>query len=98
MSTTPWQEVRDQRLVDPTAENAYHATRLAYSLGQRVKHLRADRDWTQKQLAISAGMTQSAVARFETGGTTPTLPVLERLAAALDADLIVEVEPRSSTT
>jgi transcriptional regulator with XRE-family HTH domain len=40
-------------------------------------------------------MTQSAVARFEAGGTMPTLPVLNRLAAALDADLVVTVKPRA---
>jgi transcriptional regulator with XRE-family HTH domain len=36
-------------------------------------------------------LTQSAVARFEAGATTPTLPVLERLAAALHVDLVVEL-------
>jgi transcriptional regulator with XRE-family HTH domain len=35
-------------------------------------------------------MTQSAVARFEAGSTVPTLPVLERLARALGAELIVQ--------
>ena len=39
-------------------------------------------------------MTQSAVARFEAGGTVPTLTVLERLAAALDVSLKVSFEPR----
>lgn len=41
-------------------------------------------------------MTQSAVARFEAGGTVPTLPVLERLARALDAKLAVTFLPESS--
>jgi transcriptional regulator with XRE-family HTH domain len=40
-------------------------------------------------------MTQSAVARFEAGGTVPTLTVLERLANALDATLTVNVTPRT---
>jgi len=40
-------------------------------------------------------MTQSAIARFEAGGTTPTLHVLERLAGALDAESIVRLDPRS---
>lgn len=33
-------------------------------------------------------------ARFEAGGTVPTLPGLERIARALDIDLTVRVEPR----
>jgi HTH-type transcriptional regulator / antitoxin HipB len=38
-------------------------------------------------------MTQPGVARFEAGGTTPTIPVLERLAGALGLRLTVALEP-----
>ena len=48
------------------------------------------------QLANAAAMTQSAVARFEAGGTVPTLRVLERLAHALDGELAVQFNPRSN--
>src|SRR5205085_2561256 len=42
------------------------------------------------------GLTaQPAVARFEAGGTIPTLPVLQRLARALHADLTVTVTPHT---
>jgi hypothetical protein len=41
-------------------------------------------------------MTQSAVARLEAAGTVPTLPVVERVCAALDADVEVQITPRSS--
>ena len=41
-------------------------------------------------------MTQSAVARFEHGGTVPTLPVLARLARALNANLVVNLSPSDS--
>ncbi len=41
-------------------------------------------------------MTQPAVARFEAGGTVPTIPVLERLATALDGELTVSVHPRTA--
>lgn len=43
-------------------------------------------------------MTQSAVARFEAGGTVPTIPVLERLAHALGVELVVQLVPGSSAT
>ncbi|GAA2337596.1 hypothetical protein GCM10010246_22520 [Streptomyces cuspidosporus] len=42
-------------------------------------------------------MTQSAVARFEGGGTVPTIPVLDRLARALDLDLRVELTPHADS-
>jgi len=38
-------------------------------------------------------MTQSSLARFEARGTTPRLPLLERLAAALGLTLAVSLEP-----
>jgi transcriptional regulator with XRE-family HTH domain len=38
-------------------------------------------------------MTHPGVARFEAGGVTPTIPVLERLADALGLRLTVTLEP-----
>jgi transcriptional regulator with XRE-family HTH domain len=38
-------------------------------------------------------MTQPALSRLEAGGVMPTIPLLERISAALDADLIVEISP-----
>ena len=90
-----WAEVRDRRMAEPGAKQSYDATRLAYELGRTVRQLRETRGWSQTELAKSAAMTQSAVARFEAGGTVPSLPVLEGLAGALDADLIVQVTPRA---
>ncbi|WP_239310702.1 MULTISPECIES: helix-turn-helix transcriptional regulator [unclassified Frankia] len=90
-----WAQLREQRMAEPGAHEAYQAARLAFELGRAVRQLRQQRGWSQTELAHAAGMTQSAVARFEAGGTVPTLPVLDRLADALDADLIVRVTPRS---
>jgi transcriptional regulator with XRE-family HTH domain len=81
---------------EPGAEEAYEATRLAFELGASVRSMRERRGWTQARLADAAGMTQPAVARFEAGGTIPTLQVLDRLARALDARLEVRLTPGSS--
>ena len=91
---TSWSEIRDRRMSESGAAEAYQVAALAYELGRAVRGLREKHDWTQAQLAGAAGMTQSAVARFEAGGTVPSLRVLERLATALDADLTVSVIPR----
>jgi ribosome-binding protein aMBF1 (putative translation factor) len=90
-----WSDLREQRMSEPGAQDAYDAARLAFELGAAVRRLREAKGWSQTQLARSAGMTQSAVARFEAGGSIPTLPVLQRLARALDADLVVHVAPHS---
>ncbi|WP_262281721.1 helix-turn-helix transcriptional regulator [Micromonospora sp. MA102] len=88
-----WTDLRRRRMAEPGAEEAYAAARLAFELGQTVRNLRERVGWSQTQLARAAGMTQSAVARFEAGGTVPTLVVLERLARALDMRLDVRFSP-----
>jgi ribosome-binding protein aMBF1 (putative translation factor) len=85
-----WNDLRERRMAEPGAGEAYEATRIAFELGQEVRHLREGQGWSQSQLARAAGMTQSAVARFEAGGTVPTLPVLERLARAFDRRLDIK--------
>lgn len=90
-----WRELRDRRMAEPGAAEAYKAARLAYELGRAVRVMREARGWSQNDLAREAGMTQSAVARFEAGGTVPTLPVIERLANALDAEVEVRLTPRA---
>ena len=91
-----WPQVRTRRLAEPGAQAAYDAARLAFELGVAVRQLRERRGWSQSELARAASMTQSAVARFEAGGTVPTLPVLERIAHALDVELAVGFKPRPS--
>lgn len=91
-----WRELRDRRMAEPGAVEAYAAARLAFELGRTVREMREQRRWTQAQLAAAAGLTQPAVARFEAGGTVPTIPVLERLATALEAELVVRLSRRHS--
>ncbi|MBF6214613.1 helix-turn-helix transcriptional regulator [Nocardia puris] len=91
---TEWSDLRGRRMREPGAEEEYAAARLAHQLGLKIRRMREERGWSQAELAGAAGMTQPAVARFEAGGTVPSLPVLGRLARALDAELVVEVRPR----
>lgn len=93
---TNWDELRAQRLSEAGAVEAYAAAKLAYELGAAVRALRERKGWSQTRLAQTASMTQSAVARFEAGGTVPTLPTLQRLAHALDADLTIQVTPHTN--
>jgi ribosome-binding protein aMBF1 (putative translation factor) len=90
-----WAEIKERRMSEPGAQEAYDVARLAYELGKTVRQLRETHGWSQAEVGAAAGMTQSAVARFEAGGTMPSLPVLDRLARALNADLIVQMTPRA---
>ena len=77
-------------------EKTRKSAKRAYELGQAVRARRLALGMSQTELANGAGMTQSAVSRLEAGGTVPTIGVLERLAAALSADLVVTLTPKAA--
>lgn len=90
-----WAALRARRMGEPAADEAYETARLAYELGARVRELRQAHGWSQAELATAAGMTQSAVARLEAGGTVPTLAVLSRIARALGGGLAVQITTKT---
>jgi len=95
MARTSWDELKAARAGDSAVGAAYAAAKLAFELGEQVRGMREERGWSQRELAELAGMTQPAIARFEAGGTTPTLPILERIATAFDTTLSVELKPKA---
>jgi DNA-binding XRE family transcriptional regulator len=95
MATTSWDEVKAARAGDSAVEAAYAAAKLAFELGMRVRAMREERGWSQRDLAKLTGMTQPSIARFEAGGTNPTLPILERIANAFDTTVSVELKPKA---
>ncbi len=90
-------DARQARPITPEIEEEYAAAQLRFALGEAVRRQRRELGLSQADLGQRAGMTQSAVARFEGGGTVPTIPVLDRLARALDLQLRVEFAPLSQS-
>lgn len=86
-------QARAARAGRPAAAAACEQARLQFELAEAVRARREELGWSQRQLAERAGMTQPGVARFEAGGTMPTLPLLERLAAALGLAVTVSLTP-----
>lgn len=86
-------EARAERIDRPAVRAEYEQTRLRFELAEAIRTRREEMGLSQRQVAERAGMTQPGVARFEAGGTVPTLPLLERLAAALDLTLTVSLGP-----
>ncbi len=70
--------------------------RQAFLIGQAVRERRLALGLSQTELAARAGMTQPALSRLEAGGVVPTIPLLERISMALDADLIVAIAPHAA--
>jgi ribosome-binding protein aMBF1 (putative translation factor) len=65
-------------------------------IGKAVRDRRLALSLSQVELATRARMTQPALSRLEAGGVIPTIALLDRISAALDADLIVEIAPRAA--
>jgi ribosome-binding protein aMBF1 (putative translation factor) len=74
----------------------YAEARRAFLIGHAVRERRLALGLSQTELASRAGMTQPALSRLEAGGVVPTIPLLERISTALDADLIVEIAPHAA--
>ncbi|GHC95982.1 hypothetical protein GCM10007079_48040 [Nocardiopsis terrae] len=81
-----------ERFGRPEVQEAYEMTRLRFELGEAVRLRREELGWSQAELGRRCGMPQSSIARFEHGGTQPTLTTLERLAEALGLVLNVRLE------
>jgi transcriptional regulator with XRE-family HTH domain len=63
--------------------------RQALAFGKAVYDRRAARQMSVAELALRASMTNDEIECIEEGGTEPTIPLLRRLAAALDADVLI---------
>ncbi|MBV9290992.1 MAG: helix-turn-helix transcriptional regulator [Frankiales bacterium] len=61
--------------------------------GELVREGRKRAGLTQRELAERAGTTQSAIARLESGRTSPAFEQVERLLRLCGLQLIVELAP-----
>lgn len=59
----------------------------AYDIAMQVTDLRERHGFSQAELAERCGIDQADISRIERGSTSPTARTLQRIAAALDADL-----------
>jgi LacI family transcriptional regulator len=87
-----WAKLRDERLTDPAARKAFDAAQRDMALGDLVRVLRLGEGLTQSELAERMGTTQSAIARLEAGGRTPSLDTLQSLTETLGEGLIIGFE------
>jgi transcriptional regulator with XRE-family HTH domain len=57
-------------------------------VNEAMKHWRAVRGISQRDLADKSGVGYASIARIETGRQDPTVSMLVRLAAALEIDVV----------
>ena len=91
-----YEDLAAQRRGSAGYREGHAEARRAFLIGQAVRERRMALGLSQTELASRAGMTQPALSRLEAGGVVPTIPLLERISTALDADLIVELAPHAA--
>lgn len=93
---TAYEELARERRGSEEYRQGYAEARRAFLIGQAVRERRLALGLSQTELATRAGMTQPALSRLEAGGVVPTIPLLERMSTALDAELIVDIAPHAA--
>lgn len=75
----------------PEVKRLYDSMEAEYALIRCMIEKRAKHEMTQAELAKKMGTKQSAISRFEAGGTNPTIGFLYKLADALGVTLKITV-------
>jgi DNA-binding XRE family transcriptional regulator len=63
-------------------------------IAAHIRERRFELDLTQKDVAAAAGTSHSFISKVEKGDHMPTIPVLKRILAALDEELLIGIEHR----
>lgn len=61
-------------------------------IAAHIRERRYELDLTQKEVAERAGTSHSFISKVEGGDHIPTIPVLKRILAVLDEDLLIGIE------
>ncbi|MFI5985395.1 helix-turn-helix domain-containing protein [Streptomyces sp. NPDC051555] len=96
MNHSRWKLAREQQAAQeysepPEVEAERAEIRLAMAFAKAVYDRRKALGLSQAQLAERAGLTQAKISRVEGADAVPTLPLLRRLATALDASLTIDL-------
>ncbi len=90
-----WKEHKRKLLKDPEFRREYEALEPEYKLASTLIQLRLAKGLTQEQLAKLLNTKQESIARLESGGSLPSLSTVKKLANALDAELEINLRPKS---
>lgn len=82
-------------MADPEFRKEYEALGPEFELIESIIRRRMELKMSQGELAAKVGTGQAAISRLESGNANPTLASLVEIAEALDADLRIELKPKS---
>ena len=85
-------ELKKKLLQDKTVKKTYDNLAPQYALIEMIIRKRLKAGLSQETLAQKLGTKQSAIARFESGKTNPTLSFLTNITSALNGKLTILVK------
>jgi len=80
-------DIKKEALKNPKIKAAYDDLEPEYRLAESMIKARLAKKLTQEQLAVKAGVTQTTIARLESGTNNPTIATVSRVASALGKEL-----------
>lgn len=85
-------ELKKELLRDRATRKAYEELAPQYAIIEMIIKKRLKAGLSQKELAGKIGTKQSAIARFESGRTNPTLSFLTNITHALKGKLTISLK------
>jgi predicted transcriptional regulator len=74
----------------PGVRKAYAEMQPEFQIIRKLAIARATKGFSQRKLAKKIGITQSALARFESGKINPTLSFIQKITSGLGLKLLVK--------
>jgi ribosome-binding protein aMBF1 (putative translation factor) len=85
--TIPFDEFKSRLLADPAVRSEYNALAAEFEVSTELVRARLRAGLSQAELATRMGVSQSLVARMESGRTLPSTKTLLRFAEATSSRL-----------
>lgn len=86
-----WKTLRKELLKDKEFKKEYNRLKPEYTLIAAMIEARIKKGLTQKELAKRAGTKQSAIARFESGRSNPSIKFLGKLSSSMGLKLAYQI-------
>jgi ribosome-binding protein aMBF1 (putative translation factor) len=83
------EQFKKEWLSDPENKKVWDSMQVEFAIYNALVKARIEKKLTQKQLAAKLGIAQSALARFESGRSNPTLSFLQKVTQGLGLRLTV---------
>ena len=92
-ASRPFEGYHREQMRDPEYAAAYRTLEPEFQVAREVIRLRLERGLSQEELAKRAGTAQPNISRLERGAINPSLRFLQKVAEALDAEIVIRLEP-----